>query len=266
MSVLKNLIGVVNLSTKVSNDQIRLAVVAAQKQLDEDVAPNWHMDSAFVMFYDDPTKMSLRAFPVVIVDHSDTPGALGFHSEQQGRPYGMIMVDPILDNGGVALYDYSNPQNVSVSSVLSHEIIELFLDRFANMWADGIAIQAGSSYAYEGADPVEAQSYTKQIGKHLVSVSNFILPAWFDPQNAPSNPTDFLNILNGASFALAPNGYMIVRNAPGSEQQVFAATPPAQWRLDMKKNSIGSRTSKRIPVKVVAPKLSWWRRFITFLS
>lgn len=257
MSVLKPLIGVINLSKKLSNDDVKTMVIACQEQLKQDVAPHWHKESWYVIFYEDPKKISPRAYPIVIFDAPDAPGALGYHAERNGKPYGRVFVDPVIQNGGVILYDPYNPQNVSLSSVLSHEIIELFIDLNANQWADGPYIKQGSSYAYEACDPVQSNSYSKKIGGKDVSLSNFVFPSWFDPQNSSQTPVDFLNAAPGA-FQLAPGGYMIVRDSVGAEQQVFAEIKMARWVQDMKKH-ISGRTSRRLANITLTKKKPWWK-------
>lgn len=259
MSILRPLIGVINLSKKISNDDVKIMVIACQDQLNKDVAPQWQMDSWFVMFYPDPKTASLRAYPVVILDSPDTPEALGYHAEMNGKPYGRVFVNPILENSGVVLHDPANPQNVSVSSVLSHDIIEMFLDKDASKWVDGPQTRHGNVYACEACDPVQENLYAIQVGKKLVSVSNFILPAWFDLHNSPHTPVDFLNTAPGA-FSIAPGGYMIVRTAPGTEAELFATIKMPDWVHAMKKLS-ASRTTRRLApaIKPVVEKKKWWK-------
>ena len=63
----------------------------------------------------------------------------------------------------------------------------------------------------------------------LESLNARPLPAWFDDEAAPGTQVDYMKTCSGA-FQMTPGGYMVVRNAPGTEQQVFAATPPPAWR------------------------------------
>ena len=104
-------------------------------------------------------------------------GVLGFHTEDQGgKLWGVVAAKPELDNGAqVTTGDWS------VSSVLSHEVLEMFVDPNCNLWAnDG----KGSAYSFEVCDPVEAPSYAV----NGVSVSNFVTPSWFDPLAARHRP------------------------------------------------------------------------------
>lgn len=252
---LRPLIGIVNLSSNVSNDDVIKMVIAVQEQLKNDVAPAWGRDYWFVMFYADPKLMSPRAYPIVIVDNDATPGALGWHAEQGGKPYGKVMTDPVLQNGGVPLYDANNPQNVTVASVLSHEVIETFVDPDINLWVDGPQIAQGSCYAMEACDPVESNSYVVKTGPTLVSVSDFVTREYFIRDAPATSKFDFLGVLH-APFSLAQGGYMVVREAPGTEAQVFGHAKPAQWRLDMKAHKLGSRGKMRMPV---GKQKKWWK-------
>lgn len=255
MSILKPLIGVINLSKKISNDDIKLAVMASQLQIKEDVAPNWHMDPCFVIFYPDPKLISPRAFPVVIFDSMTDPNAIWYHAERNGKNYACIFVDPILAAGGVIINDPIKPQNSSISAALSHEIIESFLDTNTNKWVDGPIINSGSSYALDIAGPVQENTYTKTIANKLVSVSNFILPSWFDKFNPENTPVDYMNILQ-SPFTMSPGGTLLVRSAPGTETEVFLNVKPFIWRQETNAH-IASRTARRLSNNVMVKK-PWW--------
>lgn len=255
MTYLRPIIGIVNLSSKVSNDDVIKMVVAIQQQLKDDVAPAWGRDYWFIMFFADPKAMYSRAYPIVIVDNDSTPGALGWHAEQGGKPYGKVMVDPVLQNGGVTLYDPTNPQNVSVSSVLSHEVIETFVDPYVNVWVDGPRLAQGSCYAMEACDPVESNSYTNKVSGVLVSLSNFVNRAYFLSDPAPGTKFDHMGVLS-APFSLAPGGYMVVRNQPGTEAQVYGTMMPPAWKVQMKQHKLASRTKFRMPV---VNRKKWWK-------
>jgi len=134
------------------------------------------------------------------------------------------------------LYDAQNPQNVSVSSVLSHEILEMVGDPYANFWCDGPVTPQGNHYALELCDPVQQDSYAINISTDAtkpswVSVSNFILPTWFDPagKNPDDFPFDYLHKLT-APFSMSKGGYLIVLQA-GQSSQIFGEHMP-QWRKD----------------------------------
>ena len=143
--------------------------------------------------------------------------------------WGVVAAKPELDNGGqVTTGDWS------VSSVLSHEVLEMFIDPNCNLWAnDG----TGSAYSFEVCDPVEAPAY--DVGG--VSVSNFVTPSWFDPLAAASAQFDKLGQLK-APFSIVKGGYVVYESA-GKEQQKFGDEFP-EWRKQMKARSEERRVGK----------------------
>lgn len=235
-------IAILNHSTKVSDADAALMTQACAYQLTHHVAPKWAMIPVPVVFYPKGAILPSNARPIVILDRADTAGALGYHTEEGGKIWGRIFCNPVLENGGVILYDHANPQNTSVSSVLSHEIVEMFVDPYINSWSDGPSLPQGSEYALEACDPVESDSYVVSVGPTIVSVSNFICPHWSDAQCKATSGYDFLNNLK-APFTMTPGGYMVIRRGPGTEQQVYGETHP-MWRRDMKASHV-SRTATR---------------------
>lgn len=228
-------IAVINQSTMVTNDQVNTMCQAIQIQLDLHVLPAWNMKSGTIKFYADPTKAPGHAWLVSILDNSTVAGALGYHAEDNDKVDGFIFCEPVLSNGGVVLYDPNNPQNVSVSSVLSHEVCEMVGDRYAGFWSDGPALAQGSEYALELCDPVEGNSYSVNVNGTFVSLSNFVFPSWFNPEATVQQnmPFDYLNVLT-TPFTMTSGGYMIVRQS-GQASQVFGERMP-EWKKQQKKN------------------------------
>jgi hypothetical protein len=233
------LIAVINESTLVTNDQVNLMCQAIQTQLNLHVLPAWNMKSGSVQFYADKNKVPGYAWVVSMLDNSTQAGALGYHAEDNDKIDAFIFAGPVLQNGGVALYDATNPQNVSVASVLSHEVCEMVGDRFAGFWSDGPPVVASdgqtyTEYALELCDPVEGDSYVITVGTQKVSVSNFVFPSWFNAQaTAPLNlPFDYLGKLT-KPFSMTKGGYLIVRQS-GNSQQVFGENVKPEKQLAVK--------------------------------
>lgn len=227
-------IAVINQSTMVSNADVNTMCQAIQIQLDLHVLPAYNMKAGTIMFYADPTKAPGYAWLVSVLDNSTQAGALGYHSEDGDKVDAFIFAEPVLSNKGVSLYDPTNSQNVSVASVLSHEVLEMVGDRYANGWSDGPALSQGSEYAQELCDPVEGDSYAILVGSTNVSVSNFVFPSWFNPEAKATNmPFDYLKKLT-APFTMTPGGYMIVRKG-GTPTQVFDDHMP-EWKKKTKKD------------------------------
>jgi len=216
------LIAIVTQSTLVSTSDAASMTQAIASQIRLDVAPLWDRAPAAVVFYTDTSAIPATAHVITITDSiKDQPaGVLGYHTEDQGgKLWGIVAAQPELSNGGkVTTGDWS------VSSVLSHEVLEMFVDPNCNLWSnDG----KGTMYTFEVCDPVEAPSYAV----NGVSVSNFVTPAWFDPLAGPGAQFDKLSLLT-APFSILKGGYVVYARA-GKEQQKFGDEFP-QWRKDMK--------------------------------
>jgi len=237
------LIAVINESTMVSDSDVDTMCKAIQIQLNLHVFPAWNMKSGTIQFYADKNKVPGYAWLIHILDTPTVAGALGYHSEDNGKVDAFIFCQPVLSNAGVVLYDINNPQNVSVSSVLSHEVLEMVGDKFADFWADGPSIAQGSEYALELCDPVEGDSYSVLVGTQPVSLSNFVFPSWFNQQATAANmPFDYLHKLS-APFTMTAGGYMIVRQS-GNVSQVFAAGMP-EWKKALKVEKRANKLNRR---------------------
>jgi hypothetical protein len=227
------LIAILNQSTLISDADAATMTQAVATQVRLDAAPLWDRAPAAVVFYTDPGAVPATAHGIAIVDtiQNQPQGVLGFHTEDQGgKLWGVVAAKPELDNGGqVTTGDWS------VSSVLSHEVLEMFVDPNCNLWAND---DKGSAYSFEVCDPVEAPSYAVSG----VSVSNFVTPAWFDPLAAPTAQFDKLGLLKGA-FSILKGGYVVYESA-GKEQQKFGDEFP-EWRRQMKSGPL-ARTRRRL--------------------
>ena len=209
-------VAIVNESSRLADADLDTIVEALTLQLARDVLPAWWSLPFPISVVRGLDQVGPAAFPLVVLDTPDQAGALGYHSETpDGRPYGRVFVSPTLDAGGTIL---SGPNAVSVT--LSHEVIELVGDLSCNLWAERAD---GSQVARELADPVEGDAYDIALdGGRTVSVSNFVLPAWFSPRSPQGVPTDYLGKLF-EPFAMTPGGYMIVRSTSGEVGQVFGS-------------------------------------------
>jgi hypothetical protein len=226
------LIAILNQSTLVSNADAATMTQAVAGQIRFDAAPLWDRAPAAVVFYTDPSAVPAAAHGIAIVDtiENQPRGVLGFHTEDHGgKLWGVVAAKPELDNGRqVTTGDWS------VSSVLSHEVLEMFVDPNCNLWAnDG----KGAAYTVEVCDPVEAPTYTVSG----VSVSNFVTPSWFDPLAPATAQFDKLGHLS-AAFSILKGGYVVYETA-GKEHQKFGDDFPG-WRKEMKAGPL-ARTRRR---------------------
>jgi hypothetical protein len=191
-----------NLSTVPALTSSALVAIAKaiQIQLTSHVCPAWDLRVSRVRALNKGQRCPGDEWPVVFLDDADAAGALGYHDvTPDGRPYARVFVRTTLDAGGTI---QRGP--LSVSSVASHEIVEVLGDAWARYWSD---LPDAGEVALELCDPVEDTSY--EVGG--VSLSNFVLPAWFDVGNN-RGPFDHLKLLM-APFSCTDGGYLITRGA-----------------------------------------------------
>jgi hypothetical protein len=229
------LIAVLNQSTLVTNDQVATMVGAIAHQVELDAAPLWDRSPAAVIYYSAAGDVPTNAHVVTVVDtiQNVPQGVLGFHTEDKGgRLWGVVAAKPELDaKAQIMTGDWS------VSSVVSHEVLEMFIDPNCNLWATN---NNGKVYSFEVCDPVEAPSYLVDG----VSVSNFVTPAWFDPLSAQKKATRFDKLgLLSKSFSILKGGYAVYASE-GKQRQVFGAEFP-KWRKAMKTGELSRTTLRR---------------------
>jgi hypothetical protein len=244
------IIGVQNLSTLVTDEDVYLMTAIIDRQLREHVAPAWGLAPPTVEYL--PAAPSALALPtgapvphfdaiIGVLDDADQAGDLGWHTEgPDADVYGRVFAQPVLQNGGNALTNA-----LSVCSVLSHECIETLGDSACNRWtqrSDGVSI------ALELADPVEGDSYEVTVSSSAEvvtgTVSDFVLPAWFDP-NADAGPTDYMGLVT-APFSVRDTGYVIeMATGASSVTEVWGEKYP-EWRKATKATPT-ARTARRDP-------------------
>lgn len=206
-------INIINNSTKVNDADLMLMTEAIIIQMNQHVAPSWLRGSWNIVV----NQTDSLGYPIVIFDNPDQAGALGYHTESpDGKVWGRVFVNPILSNGGAILSG-----ELSVSAVLSHEVIEAYCNPNVNLWADTFT---NTMIAYEAADPVENDFYdvTTKSGTK-VAVSNFVTPLWFDPQAATDSKFDYMSKLT-SPFMMSSGGYIVTMNKKtGAVKNVFGS-------------------------------------------
>lgn len=238
------IIAVVNKSSMISDADVNLMVAACDYQITHHLAPlynrSWWHVKAFTKTQVVPTSVSY--FQVIIMDDPDQANALGYHTEDMKGVWGRVFVKPVLHAGGTALRG-----TLSVSSVLSHEVCEMFCDKNVNAWVDRTD---GTFVALEVCDPVENDAYVIPVndpsGKPVdVSVSNFVLNAWFDAQAPATSRFDYLHKVH-APLTMSVGGYMVVLNTKtGNVTEVFGDSVAENEHDKKKPFYAGSRSYRR---------------------
>lgn len=205
-------IAVINSSTKLAPSDFPFLVEAVSQQLIE-FCTAWGIDPWAIGAYE--SAVGLPADDVFIfeyVDKLDVDGALAYHSvDALGRPYGRML-----------------PPSAPLDATdLSHEILETRRDVDCDRW---VKMPDGNEIAVEVCDPVQGDSYIVQamvLGEtRPVSVSNYVLWAFFDPQ--ATGPFDKLGNVK-APFGMSAGGYEAIIDPAGDETDVFArvsGSPP----------------------------------------
>lgn len=227
------MIAVIDKSTIATTDQVKLWTYACAGQLRRHVGPLWNRSPVPVIFYPDETHVPPGAWSIFVMDDPDQANALGYHSlSPGGLPYGRIFVRPSLDNG------------VSPSSVLSHEVVEAFIDPTCDGWRRS---KNGTWWALEVCDPVESDTYQVTYQRQPVMVSNFVGPKWFDRKATKSDDLDFMGT-TPQPFKLAKGGYAVkIKPGETTPTEVFAEAKLPDWKQELKSlPELGSRTSRRM--------------------
>lgn len=224
---------VANQSTLVSDADARAMTMAVNHQMWRDVEPVWQLPRTQVTFTNHPPKESRV---IVLVDTADDPDALGYHTENGAIQSGVVGCKPELDQGAHPLTG-----SYSVSSILSHEVLEMAVDGRCNLWAD---TGRGILVAYEVGDPVQSDHYDiDQVTlSHPVTVSNFVHPAFFDPIAPAGTKLDHMGLVD-TPFTLRPGGYW-VQMREGQVTQKFGDEMP-DWLIQAKLANPSSRTNLR---------------------
>lgn len=181
-------------------------ITALQAYVDRHVAPVWGTPAKLIK-----TRGFVRkAWAIVFLDEADQPGALAYHElTPDGFPLSKVFVRTTLEHG------------MPVSIAASHELVEMLVDPAINLMSTGP--EAGTMYAYESADTVEALSF-KVKG---IAMSDFVYPSYFEVFRKP-NSTRFDHMKKVTQpFEILDGGYQIIFK-DGQWTQVFASNETAK--------------------------------------
>lgn len=221
-----NTIAVVNKST-LMNDTDGATIVAALNMMLPTFCNDWSIPPVVATYVKKNTATTVP-LQCLVLDSTDVKGALGYHDESTGVPYAKVFVKTIIQYGGVTLYN-SNPVIPTLAGIISHEVFEMIADLRANVWwnaADGYTL-----YAAEVCDPVESNVVVVQPkGLPKVGLSDWILPAWADPQ-AKVGPFNHNNTLK-APMKVDKGGYVITMTG-GKYGQIFGSEMTAFTKANM---------------------------------
>lgn len=182
-------ISVINESTVMSNAAIQAMISSFQTQWNRDLAPVWDLEESMFTWTAKENPVPKTSWWLVFLDDSDQADALAYHDvTDTGLPISKVFVKTIEEDQS------------SVSVGATHEICEMAVDPTINLAAQD---NKGTFWAYEVADPVEADQYGYDINGVLVT--DFVTPAWFGYKSS-TGPFDFQKHAT-APFAVLTGGY-----------------------------------------------------------
>jgi len=238
----KTLIAVKNMSTVVTEAEVASALPSFQKQVSNDFCAEWGIDATLQLF-GKSQKIPATAWLVGVFDDADQAGALGYHDlTKAGLPLGKVFARTTINDGGLWTVTFS------------HELLEMLADPNINLCAFDEANKR--LYAYEVCDAVEADPLGYKIGN--VTVSDFVLPGWFEPTHVGKNEKFAFKSKVTKPFQLLQGGYisyfdlngggwqqLTAQKAPGpSDARNMSAqtSPAAPWTA---RPRVGSRRERR---------------------
>lgn len=215
------LITVENQSTALSPNELFNLVWAVNYQVlfhygrsvwvTNDLAPHGH-----VVSLPDGVAPPAGAWNLILMDHSDQQGALGYHDDQNGSeiPYAEVFVVDAVADGSTA------------SAVASHEALEMLVDPDVTHVRSQLRTDTQQVYIVEVCDAVQGNDYDVGAPEGRttgMNVADFCLPSWWSMAPA-SAPYSFRESVQ-APWQLAPQGYISVapESNPGQWSQIYGA-------------------------------------------
>jgi hypothetical protein len=200
------------------------AVQAINVQLKNHFYPAWHIMAKCVLTMSPADPQTTLANGVMMVlDKANIQGALGYHDRivKTGLPIGYVFQDICEEIGE------------EWSTTLSHEVLEMVLNRHTNYYALGPNPKDRTktvAHWLEACDAVQDQTYT--IGKVLVS--DFVLPLFFTPETEISERVNYLDNPELGSFDVTSGGYIGYYDPQAKKDVTYFKSEKAAKRLAIK--------------------------------
>ena len=230
-----NKVSIINKSTVLSTQEVTAIAAACNLQISRDFSPAWGRTALPIVYAPIESTVPLTSAKIYIFNDADQAGALGYHTETiNGIVFGKIFARTIMNYGLPVLYNNSIPNSITVSSVTSHEVLELVGNPFVDLWADGPLLEGCTEYAYELCDAVESNVYSTNVTISnpnrttttlKVALSNFLYPQYFDTATPNGTRMDYMGLIT-TPYSMSSGGYQIIRDPSGNEVAVFGANYP----------------------------------------
>ena len=172
-------------------------------QVQRDFAPAWGVEEARFT-------VGGRGDKIHFFDSAREAEEFGWHVvDNRGLPYAHVFAAASVTHG-----NGWTKGTEAVSVTASHEALEMLADPRANEFCfDGVR----RLWAREVCDPVQSRAYKIRTDEGPVPVSNFVLPAYFNPWASP--PYDHLRTLDDP-FSIDAGGYAVYQRAGADHEKL----------------------------------------------
>jgi hypothetical protein len=211
-------IAVFNQATAPLGVDLDKLIAALQKFVTDEVAPVWGTPARLVK----TSGFKKGAWAFVFLDTADQANALAYHElTPDGFPLSKVFVKTIADAGA------------SVTVAASHELVEMLVDPAINLLSLGP--DAKAAYAYEAADPVEADSLSFTVGGF--PMTDFVYPSYFEGFRKPNSTKFDHRGKVTRPFQILAGGYQLVfKNGEWSQLTATKAKARALAREDRRQH------------------------------
>jgi len=209
----------------------------------------WGRTPPAVVVIDDLAKLPSQAQPVVFVEDTSDPSALGIHHWDPVRG----LAARVFVNNASGLN--RGPQ--SIAEITGHEILEALVDPQTSLWLDYPAAAEGAAVqvALEVCDPVQ-DTYEVVSRGTAWQVANFVRPEWFDRRYANPKAMSMLTKSGGAfdharrlsgPGEIGPSGYVVLRSPTAGGYEAFLCDRKLERpQLAAAKTHPWARTERRL--------------------
>jgi hypothetical protein len=203
---------------------------ALQKFVTDSVAPVWGTPARLVRTSD----FKKGAWAMVFLDVADAPNALAYHDlTPDGLPLAKVFVRTVTQAGA------------SLTVAASHELVEMLVDPAINLLSTGPDPKA--AYAYESADPVEADTLAFKVGGF--DMTDFVYPSYFESFHKPKSTkfdhqgkvTKPFQILAGGYQIVFKNGQWTQITATAAKKKALAKEDRRGHRSEIRKVPLSKR-------------------------
>jgi hypothetical protein len=182
-------------SQLVPRDELEHVTKVLERQVNEHVAPAWSV-TADVRLIGPRSEPRKDAWRLVLLDEHDPDGDDGYHElTRGGHPQGLVLLREAMQC------------KTGWTSTASHELLEMLVNPDTQLsvfvYDDDVG---GRVYSCEICDPCQDDPFCYELDR--VWLSDFVLPAWFEPWTVHDKPAfDHAGKLE-KPFKVAPGGYM----------------------------------------------------------